>query len=149
MLFEALIFKMSGAGTFFNEENMEAIRNIFKEEFEKQEKNIENLISVNFKTTMEEIKKLKGKVKYVGKEIFDLRSSIEFTESVLEKKVKKLEERCWNMGTELQEFYSNQINPEYVYNKLVDLKDRSRRCNIRIDGVTERTGEIWEQCVNF
>ena len=53
------------------------------------------------------------------------------------------------MGTELQEFYSNQIDPEYVYNKLVDLKDRSRRCNIRFDGVTERTGEIWEQCVNF
>ena len=26
------------------------------------------------------------------------------------------------MGTELQEFYSNQIDPEYVYNKLVDLK---------------------------
>ena len=57
--------------------------------------------------------------------------------------------RCENMGTELQEFYSNQIDPEYVYNKLVDLKDRSRRCNIRFDGVTERTGEIWEQCVNF
>ena len=60
---------MSGVSTFFNEENMEAIRNIFKEEFEKQEKNIENLISVNFKITMEEIKKLKDKVKNVGKEI--------------------------------------------------------------------------------
>ena len=60
---------MSGVSTFFNEENKEAIRNIFKEEFEKQEKNIENLISVNFKITMEEIKKLKDKVKNVGKEI--------------------------------------------------------------------------------
>ena len=42
------------------------------------------------------------------------------------------------METELQEFCNNQIDPEYVYNKLVDLEDRSRRCNLQIDGVTER-----------
>ena len=40
---------------FFNEENLKVIRNIFKEEFEKQEKNMGNLISANFKITMEEI----------------------------------------------------------------------------------------------
>ena len=40
------------------------------------------------------------------------------------------------METELQEFNNNQIDPEYVYNKLVDLEDRSRRCDLRIDGVT-------------
>ena len=75
-----------------------------------------------------------------------MRSSLEFTENVLEEKVKKLEERCENMETELQEFYNNQIDPEYVYNKLVDLEDRSRRCNLRIDGVTETKGKTWEQC---
>ena len=64
-----------------------------------------------------------------------MRSSLEFTENVLDEKVKKLEEQCENMETELQEFYNNQIDPEYVYNKLIDLKDRSRRCNLRIDGV--------------
>ena len=50
------------------------------------------------------------------------------------------------METELQEFYNNQIAPEYIYNKLVDLEDRSRRCNLGIDGVTEKKGETWEQC---
>ena len=50
------------------------------------------------------------------------------------------------METELQEFYNNQIDPDYIYNKLVDLEDRSRRCNLRIDGVTEKKGETWEQC---
>ena len=50
------------------------------------------------------------------------------------------------METELQEFNNNQIDPEYIYNKLVDLEDRSRRCNLRIDGVTEKKGETWEQC---
>ena len=32
------------------------------------------------------------------------------------------------------------------YNKLVDLEDRSRRCNLRINGVTEKKDETWEQC---
>ena len=95
---------------------------------------------------MEEIKKSPDEIKNLGKEICDLRSSLGFTENVLEEKVKKLEERCKNMETELQEFCNNQIDPEYVYNKLVDLEDRSRRCNLRIDGVTERKDEIWEQC---
>ena len=124
-------YKMAEASTFFNEENIKVIRNISKEEFEKQEKNIGNLISGNFKITMEEIKKSQDEIKNlgkeIGKEICELRSSLEFTENVLEEKVKKLEERCENMETELQEFYNNQIDPEYIYNKLDDLEDSSRR----------------------
>ena len=137
---------MAEASTFFNEKNIKVIRNIFQEEFEKQEKNIGNLVSVNFKIIMEEIKESQDKIKNLGKEICDLRSSLEFTDNVLEEKVKKVEEQCKNMETELQEFYNNQIDPEYVYNKLVDLEDRSRRWNLRIDGVTEKKGETWEQC---
>ena len=51
--------------------------------------------------------------------------------------LKKLEERCENIETELQEFYNNETDSE---------EDRSRRCNLRIDGVTEKEGETWEQC---
>ena len=136
---------MAEASTFFNEKNIKVIRNIFQEEFEKQEKNIGNLVSVNFKIIMEEIKESQDKIKNLGKEICDLRSSLEFTDNVLEEKVKKVEEQCKNMETELQEFYNNQIDPEYVYNKLVDLEDRSRRCNLAIDVVTEKKAETWEQ----
>ena len=94
-------FRMAEASTFFNGENMKVIRNIFKEELKKQEKNIGNLISANFKITMEEIKKSQDEIKNLGKEICDLRSSLEFTKNLLEEKVKKLEERCENMETEL------------------------------------------------
>ena len=45
---------MAEVSKFFNEENMRVTRNIFKEKFEKQQ-NIGNLISANFKITMEEI----------------------------------------------------------------------------------------------
>ena len=85
-------------------------------------------------------------MKNLGKEICDLRSSLEFTENVLEEKVKKLEERCENMETKLQELYNNQIDPECVYNNLADLEDRSRRCNLRLERITEKKGETWERC---
>ena len=137
---------MAEANKSFNEENMKVIRNIFKEEFRKQEKNISNLIIANFKITIREIKKSQDEIKNLGKEICSLRSNLEFTQSRLEEKVKKLGERCENIETELQEFYNSQIDPEYVYNKLVDVEDRSRRCNLWIDGVAERRDESWEQC---
>ena len=56
-----------GSKHIFNGENVKVIRNIFNEEFEKQEKNIGNLISANFKITMEEIKRSQDKIKKTGK----------------------------------------------------------------------------------
>ena len=47
---------MVDVGTLFSIEDIKTIENIFKAEFEKQEKNIANLISANLKTTMHEIK---------------------------------------------------------------------------------------------
>ena len=46
-----------------------------------------------------EIKKLQDEIKNLGKEICDLRSSLEPTENVSEQKVKKLEERCYGDRT--------------------------------------------------
>ena len=60
---------------------------------------------------MEGIKKTRDEIKILEKEVRDLRSSLEFTENVLEKKVKKLEKLYGNMETELHEFYNNQIDP--------------------------------------
>ena len=69
------------------------------------------MVSANFKISMEGIKKTRDEIKILGKEVRDLRSSLEFTENVLEKKVKKLEKLYGNMETELHEFYNNQIDP--------------------------------------
>ena len=104
------------------------------------------MVSANYEITVEEIKKSQDEIKNLGKEIWDLRSSLEFTENLLVEKVKEFEEQCENIETEPYEIYNNQIDPEYVYNKLVDLEDRCRRCNLRIDGMTQRKGEIWERC---
>ena len=46
----------------------------------------------------------------------------------------------------MKELYEYQIDPEFVENKLVELEDRSRWCNLRIDGVKETSNERWEKC---
>ena len=38
------------------------------------------------------------------------------------------------------------MNPEYVRNELIDLEDRSRRNNLRIDGISESRNETWQEC---
>ena len=103
---------------------------------------------------MQTLNELRRKLKYhktISKDleeqkICDLRSILEFTESMLAEKVTKLEERCGNLEVELQEFHKNQLDSEYVYNKFVDLEDGSRRYNLRVDGATERKGAAWEEC---
>ena len=65
----------------FTDDNMRTlIKEIFQEKFKKQVENITNLISGNFKLTMQEIHSLKN-------EVNDLRKSLEFTQNNLEGKV--------------------------------------------------------------
>ena len=86
---------------------------------------------------MKEIKDLKA-------EISDLKDSLEFTENVIEKKVEKLETELDNFEHKVQGIWDYQIDPDYIQYKLVELEDRSRQNNIRIDRIEEAEGETWE-----
>ena len=81
------------------------IRTIFQEEFQKQEQNQLNNISANFEITKKERNDLK-------KELSDFRTSFEFTEGVLEKKIENeekhldiLEEKFKNFTIRIQTIF--------------------------------------------
>ena len=38
------------------------------------------------------------------------------------------------------------MDSDFVYDKLIDLEDKSRRYNLRIYGISESKYEIWEKC---
>ena len=131
-------FNMLEAHTCINEERLQIlIKNIFAEHFQKQEKSIINVISGNFEITMKERKDLKAEVR-------DLKDSLEFAENVIEKKVEKMETELDNLEDKVQDIWDYQIDPDYIQHKLIELEDRSRRNNIRIDGIEEEEGETWE-----
>ena len=122
--------------TTLNEEKLtQLIRKIFQEEFKKHEVHITNIISSNFKTTMEEIKKSQEHLKKLKKEVTDVKSSTEHTDAGLNDLSDRVDEIC-----------DYQVDPEFVTNKLIDLEDRSRHNNLSIDGISESRNETWEEC---
>ena len=121
---------MAEQHTTLNDKKLtQLIRKIFQEEFKKQEECITNIKSSNFKITMEEIKKSQEQIKELKKEVTDLKSSVEHTDA-----------------DRVDDIYDYQVDPEHVTNKLIDLEDRSRRNNLRIDGMSESRNETWEEC---
>ena len=123
----------------FEEKLTELIKSIFKEKFEIPQKNTVTLISGNFEITMQEIKK-------VNNEINKLKTSIEHTDEVLQERMEKTVEKYDHINSKVNEIYEYQMDPQFVEEKLIKLEDRSRRCNLRIDGVEEGKDETWDQC---
>ena len=118
------------------------MKEIFKEEFEKQQKNLLNLISGNFDITMTEIKK-------VQRDINELEASLEHTETVLEEKVAKAEKKVQKLQEQIIELWDYQVDPErleHTERKIVDLEDRSRRNSLCIDGISDKENETWDEC---
>ena len=72
------------------------MKEIFKEDFEKQQKNLLNFISGNFDNTMTEIKKVQSNIN-------ELKASLEHTETVLEEKVAKAEKKVEKLQEQINE----------------------------------------------
>ena len=76
----------------------------------------------------------------------EILNPIEFTENVREEKIRKCQEKTEHLDERIRELHKWQPDPQYVHNQLVDLEDRSRRNNLRIDGIKEKGAESWEDC---
>ena len=95
---------------------------------------------------MKEIRKSQDEIKDLRKEITEFKESLEFTENELHGKIKKLEEKHESIKKTVDEIYNSQVDSDFVYDKLIDLEDRSRRNNLRIYGISESKYETWEKC---
>ena len=91
-------FKM--AGVTISEVRLKTLmKEIFKEEFEEQQKYLPNLISENFDTTMTEIKKVQS-------DINEPKASLEYAETVLEEKVAKAEKKVEKLQEQINELWN-------------------------------------------
>ena len=104
--------------------NLEDVKKIFREMFKAHEKSIVDILAANNKIMNDRLDK-------ITKTIEDLQESLEFTENDLNSKVLKVETFMLNESGLVRE-------------KIRDLEDRSRRNNLRIDGVKESERESCE-----
>ena len=66
-----------------------------------------------------------------------------------EEKVAKTEKKVEKLQEQINELWDYQVDPERLActkRKIADLEDRSRRNNIRIDRISEKENETWNEC---
>ena len=95
--------------------------------------------------TMTEIKKVQGDINH-------LKATLEHTQTVLEEKVAKAsttERKVEKLQEQINELWCYQADLESLQlteRKIVDLEDRSRRNNLRVDGTSEKENETQDEC---
>ena len=114
---------------------VEEIKCIFQEMFRKHEENITSIISSNNIL-------LNQRFDILSKEIGDIKDSLQFFQNETEDKINDLTGRINELENKIKEKPSWVVDIE---GKLVEIEDRSRRNNLRFDGLAESQGESWEQ----
>ena len=75
-----------------------------------------------------------------------LTKSPEFTQDQLEGEINNIKENIKHLETSIKGIEDDLLDPNDVSSKLIELEDRSRRNNWRIDGIEETPNETWEYC---
>ena len=145
---------------------MEEMKLLMTEMFKKHEDTITKMISSNTATNNETMEKLAKEItktnkkidsiyeiyKDVKKEIDEIKLSLEVCQEIQEQKMRKIERTVMSNTSELKvlkhsyEKFTQEVNHQYINEKLREIEDRSRRNNLRIDGVKESEGETWAEC---
>ena len=89
------------------------------------------------------------RVDRLSNDVQAIKTSLDFSGDVTENKIKEVSEHLEKIKIELK---TTQRTQGDIFNttsatkkKIIDLEDRSRRCNLRIDGVKESTNENWKE----
>ena len=106
----------------------EKIEKIFERKLKEHEENITKIISAN--TIL-----INKRFEEIDETISDFKESLEYTENELKEEIKSIKQQCESENIMLR-------------NKLRQLEDRSRRNNIRIEGVNENENETWDDTTN-
>ena len=76
----------------------------------------------------------------------DLKQSLEFMQEKIKEEINKIKKDLKDLDKNINEVQQDLLDPKYVSSKLIELEDRSRRNNLRIDGIDEKPNETWDEC---
>ena len=71
---------------------------------------------------------------------------MEFTQTKIDEELFQVKKEIKYLKTEVKAIEDDLLNADEVSAELVELEDRSRRNNLRIDGMKEEPNETWEAC---
>ena len=122
-----------------NEELVNIIRKVVKEEHEDHEKKLCEILKSHLETANQRLNK-------ISDEVVELTKSLEFTQAEVKEEITNIKDNLNQVKTEIQELGEDVLDPDYVTNQLIELEDCSRRNNIRIDRIEEEQYETWGRC---
>ena len=102
---------------FNNEDFLEMIRKIVKEEIENHEENVGEII----KSQLENMNNRLGRI---SQEVVNVTKSLEFMQEQLVKELTKLKYGVGKIQTDVKDIEYDVLDPEYVMEKLIELEDR-------------------------
>ena len=118
---------------------IDTIRKTVKEDCKDHETKMRKMISKNLQNTNDRLDKL-------SKGINELTKTIEFTQDQLEGKINNIKENIKHLEISIKGIEDDLLDPDNVISKLIELEDRSRRNNLRVDGIKEKPNETWDDC---
>ena len=101
---------------------------------------LQEIVISNLKVTNERLERLSGEVSYI-------KESQELTQKQLEDETKMIKKDNEILQKNLNKIEKDLLDPEIIENKLIELEDRSRRNNLRTDGIAEINNNYWTNCV--
>ena len=118
---------------------LETIRKIVKDELASHQLAIKEMINDNIKVTNDRLDR-------ISQDVTDLKQSLEFTQEQMKEEINKIKKDLKDLDKNINEVQQDLLDPKYVSSKLIELEDRSRRNNLRIDGIDEKPNETWDEC---
>ena len=104
----------SSATNFNNEEFLEMIRKIVKEEIKNYEEKVGEIIKAQLENT-------KNRLDRILQEVADITKSLEFMQEQLDEELAKLKNDVGKIQTDMKYIEDDLSEPEYVMEKLIEL----------------------------
>ena len=118
---------------------LETIPKIVKDELASHELAIKEMINDNIKITNDRLDR-------ISQDVTHLKQSLEFTQEQMKEEINKIKKDLKDLDKNINEVQQDLLDPKYVSSKLIELEDRSRRNNLRIDGIDEKPNKTWDEC---
>lgn len=119
----------------------------FEEHEKKQQEMYKNHEMIVINLISDNNKIINGRLDSLSKEMEDIIASIEFSDTTIAEQnttIKTLQKTCKKIISNEEEIKNAEVTILSLQEKIIDLENRSRRNNLRIDGIKENANESWE-----
>ena len=82
----------------------------------------------------------------ISEEVDEIKKSLEFTQNKFDEELAIVKSNIKKVKSDMKEITEDLLDSDKVSSKLIELEDRSRRNNLRIDGIAEDQNESWHEC---